>query len=73
VNLFDSLTVRENVEFGAAGAMAGGHLIRQIAASRPQVQTVGAEATAAMEVVGITDLAKREARFLSTGQNVWWK
>jgi ABC-type branched-subunit amino acid transport system ATPase component len=68
VNLFDSMTVRQNVELGAEGAMAGGDPLKQISATPQQRHLVRGAAAAAMELTGITELAEREARTLSTGQ-----
>jgi ABC-type branched-subunit amino acid transport system ATPase component/branched-subunit amino acid ABC-type transport system permease component len=68
INLFDSLTVRENVELGREGAMAGGRLLAHVAATPRQRSIVREAASDAMELVGIGDLAEREIRTLSTSE-----
>jgi ABC-type branched-subunit amino acid transport system ATPase component len=68
VDLFASLTVRENVELGREGAMAGAHLLTHVVAAPGQPAQIRAAATAAMDLVGITGLAEREIGTLSTGE-----
>ncbi|MBA3741637.1 ABC transporter ATP-binding protein [Sporichthya sp.] len=68
MELFDSLTVRENVALGREAGMAGSNPLRFLrcgAAERRQVRTA---ATEAMELSGITALADRRPADLSTGQ-----
>jgi ABC-type branched-subunit amino acid transport system ATPase component len=68
VQLFDSLTVRQNVELGREAPMAGGNPFTQLL-SRPQQRAeVVDRAEAALAVVGIGELAGRQAGLLSTGQ-----
>jgi ABC-type branched-subunit amino acid transport system ATPase component/branched-subunit amino acid ABC-type transport system permease component len=68
IDLFDSLTVRENVELGAEGAMAGARLLGHVVGTPTQVAMARESASAAMELVGITSLYAREVRTLSTGE-----
>jgi ABC-type branched-subunit amino acid transport system ATPase component/branched-subunit amino acid ABC-type transport system permease component len=68
VNLFDSLSVRENVALGAEGAMAGAHVLTQIAATPRQANEAAVASSDAMELVGIAGLADRQVATLSTGE-----
>jgi ABC-type branched-subunit amino acid transport system ATPase component len=66
--LFDSLTVAENVALGREAALAGANPLRQLAASRPQGRQVDAAVTGALAAVGMAHLAGAQAGLLSTGQ-----
>ena len=66
--LFDSLTVAENVALGREAALAGANPLRQLAASRPQDRQVDAAVTGALAAVGMAHLAGAQAGLLSTGQ-----
>jgi ABC-type branched-subunit amino acid transport system ATPase component len=66
--LFDSLTVAENVALGREAALAGANPLRQLAASRPQDRQVDAAVTGALATVGMAHLAGAQAGLLSTGQ-----
>ena len=66
--LFDSLTVAENVALGREAALAGANPLRQLAASRPQARQVDAAVTGALAAVGMAHLAGAQAGLLSTGQ-----
>ena len=66
--LFDSLTVRANVELGREGAMAGSLPWRQLVARRSERELVAAVAAESLETCGIAQLADRLAGSLSTGQ-----
>ena len=66
--LFDSLTVAENVALGREAALAGANPLRQLAASRPQDRKVDAAVTGALAAVGMAHLAGAQAGLLSTGQ-----
>jgi ABC-type branched-subunit amino acid transport system ATPase component len=68
MQLCDSLTVAENVEFGSDAWQAGANLWKQLAASRSERRTTKAATRDAMELCGITDLAGTQAGALSTGQ-----
>jgi ABC-type branched-subunit amino acid transport system ATPase component len=66
--LWDTLTVRENVSLGAEAPAAGRTYLAQLASSpgeRRQIQSAAAEA---MELTGIAELADVRAGDLSTGQ-----
>jgi ABC-type branched-subunit amino acid transport system ATPase component/branched-subunit amino acid ABC-type transport system permease component len=66
--LFDSLTVAENVALGREAALAGANPLRQLAASRPQIRQVDAAVSGALATVGMAHLAGAQAGLLSTGQ-----
>jgi ABC-type branched-subunit amino acid transport system ATPase component/branched-subunit amino acid ABC-type transport system permease component len=66
--LCDRLTVAENVELGREAGMAGRSVHRQMIARRTQREETKAAAWSAMELCGITDLARLQAGQLSTGQ-----
>jgi ABC-type branched-subunit amino acid transport system ATPase component len=68
VNLFDSMTIAENVQLGAEGAVAGANPLTQIFASRRQVSEMRRIAFEAMKLVGIENLAGRDVGSLSTGE-----
>jgi ABC-type branched-subunit amino acid transport system ATPase component/branched-subunit amino acid ABC-type transport system permease component len=68
MQLFDSLTTRENVEIGCEGGYAGRNPLRHILSSRATRRTVAAAAQEAMTLCGITELAGRQVSLLSTGQ-----
>ena len=66
--LFDSLTVAENVALGREAELAGANPLRQLIASRAQTREVAAAVTAALSAVGIAHLAGTQAGLLPTGQ-----
>jgi ABC-type branched-subunit amino acid transport system ATPase component len=68
MELFDTLTVRDNVEAGAEAAMAGSNPITQFASKPGQRAQVRAAAQAAMELCELTELSTTPAMSLSTGQ-----
>lgn len=68
MELFDTLTVRENVEAGAEGALAGANPITQFVSKPGQRAQVRSSAQRAMELCLIGDLADRPTVSLSTGQ-----
>jgi ABC-type branched-subunit amino acid transport system ATPase component/branched-subunit amino acid ABC-type transport system permease component len=68
INLFDSLTVRENVELGCEGALAGAHLVTHVVAPPRQARLTAEAAQAALDLVGISALAGRDVRSLSTSE-----
>jgi ABC-type branched-subunit amino acid transport system ATPase component len=68
MQLFDTLTVRENVEVGAEGSLAGGNPITQFLAKPGHRAHVRASAQEAMQLCGISHLAGMPAATLSTGQ-----
>jgi ABC-type branched-subunit amino acid transport system ATPase component len=68
MELFDSLTVEQNVGLGLESSLAGTRPLRHILASRSEDRQVKETAERAMELCGITHLAKRRPGDLSTGQ-----
>jgi ABC-type branched-subunit amino acid transport system ATPase component/branched-subunit amino acid ABC-type transport system permease component len=68
MELFESLTVRENVEAGAEAGLAGANPITQFASRPGQRGKVRESARRALELCGIADLADLPAMALSTGQ-----
>jgi ABC-type branched-subunit amino acid transport system ATPase component/ABC-type branched-subunit amino acid transport system permease subunit len=66
--LWDSLSVRENVELGAEAPIAGSNHLAQLAAKRKERTDIQAAAAQAMDLAGILDLADRRVGDLSTGQ-----
>ena len=67
IELFDSLTVRQNVELGREGVLAGSMPWRQLVASRSERRVVTEAADEAMTRCGLTADADRPAGALSTG------
>jgi ABC-type branched-subunit amino acid transport system ATPase component/branched-subunit amino acid ABC-type transport system permease component len=67
-SLFESLTVRENVELGREGSLAGSHVLTHFVATPGQLRATRQAASDAMDLVGITALAEREIRSLSTSE-----
>lgn len=68
VELFDSLTVRENVRLGREATMAGANPITQVFSGPKDSGQLDAAAESAMELVGISRLADIQAGLLPTGQ-----
>jgi ABC-type branched-subunit amino acid transport system ATPase component/branched-subunit amino acid ABC-type transport system permease component len=68
MELFDTLSVRENVEAGAEGSLAGASPITQFLSRPGQRAHVRTSAARAMSLCGIADLADEPAMSLSTGQ-----
>jgi ABC-type branched-subunit amino acid transport system ATPase component/branched-subunit amino acid ABC-type transport system permease component len=68
VELFDSLSVQENVELGFEALLAGSGLISQMRASRSERAIVHQAAEQALEMTGIRDLRGLQASLLSGGQ-----
>ena len=66
--LFESLSVAENVALGREAGLAGANPLRQVAAGRAQTRQVEAAVADAMATVGIGHLAGVQAGLLSTGQ-----
>ncbi|HZO36941.1 MAG TPA: branched-chain amino acid ABC transporter permease/ATP-binding protein [Solirubrobacteraceae bacterium] len=66
--LFDSLTVWENVALGRESGMAGGNPARHIAATPAERRLIDSAAAEAIELCGLTSLAHVAATKLSTGQ-----
>jgi ABC-type branched-subunit amino acid transport system ATPase component/branched-subunit amino acid ABC-type transport system permease component len=68
MELFDSLTVRENVSLGREAGQAGRRPWRHLAETRKDRHSLSAAAEQAMALAGIADLANRPVAALSTGQ-----
>jgi ABC-type branched-subunit amino acid transport system ATPase component len=68
MELFDTLTVRENVKLGREAAMAGKNPLKHIRASVSQTNTLRKLTESSLEMCGIGHLASRRPADLSTGQ-----
>jgi ABC-type branched-subunit amino acid transport system ATPase component/branched-subunit amino acid ABC-type transport system permease component len=68
MELFDSLTVRENVALGCEGANAGLNPIAHLMASRRQRSEAAERAIEALDLCGLSELAEERVRNLTTGQ-----
>ena len=68
VELFNSLTVRQNVAIGREAIMAGGNPIRQFLSRRGDSKLVAAAVQQAASLTGITDLLDVQVSDISTGQ-----
>jgi ABC-type branched-subunit amino acid transport system ATPase component len=68
MELFDSLTVRENVELGHEAGLAGSNVLRQLFARSSELKEIKAAAQQALELAGIERLAARPVGALSTGE-----
>lgn len=66
--LFDSLTVRENVSIGREAAMAGSNPRLQLKMRHGEAAQVREAIKEALELVGIEHLAETQAGLLTTGQ-----
>ncbi len=68
MELFDDLTVADNVALGREAGLAGRSVIGQLMARSGERNEVREAAAAAIERCGLGELARREAGTLSTGQ-----
>ena len=68
MELFETLSVRENVAMGCEAAMAGRNPLRHLAARPGDRKQTRKHATEALELCGIPHLADRRPLDLSTGQ-----
>jgi ABC-type branched-subunit amino acid transport system ATPase component len=68
MELYDRLTVRENVSLGLEARLAGGRLLGSIVATRAERQRVADAAERSLTRCGITHLADRRAGVLPSGQ-----
>jgi len=66
--LFNSLTVWQNIAIGREAPMAGRNPLAQLAGSRSTSRLVAAAAAEAMALTGTTALARTQAGLLSVGQ-----
>ena len=68
IELFSSLTVRENVALGREASMAGANPVRQLVGGARQRTTVRTAVEDAIELTGIGPLAELQAGLLPVGQ-----
>jgi len=68
LELFDSLTVGQNVALGREAHLAGSNPIRHLFATTGERRDVGAAVEDALELSGLADLAAQPVAVLSTGQ-----
>jgi ABC-type branched-subunit amino acid transport system ATPase component/branched-subunit amino acid ABC-type transport system permease component len=68
MELFDSLTARENVSLGREAGQAGQRPWQHVAETRTDSRSRSAATDQAMALAGIADLAERPVAALSTGQ-----
>jgi ABC-type branched-subunit amino acid transport system ATPase component len=68
MELFESLTVRDNVAVGVEGVLAGGNPLSHLASKRADSANVRAGTDHALELCDIADLADVPVSTLSTGQ-----
>ena len=68
MQLFDSLTVEQNVALGREAAMAGGSPLRQLLCTARDRQLIAGACAEAIELCDLAPLAGRRAGALSTGQ-----
>jgi ABC-type branched-subunit amino acid transport system ATPase component/ABC-type branched-subunit amino acid transport system permease subunit len=68
VELYDSLTVLENVAMGSEALLAGGKPSSQLLVGRGEHKVVTEAVLDATSIVGIAELVERQVAFLSTGQ-----
>ncbi|MBL7487541.1 ATP-binding cassette domain-containing protein [Frankia sp. AgB1.9] len=68
MELFDTMTVRQNVALGLEAGLAGGNPLRQILPRRSDGGRVRAAAAHALDLCDLVDLADRQVGTLSTGQ-----
>jgi ABC-type branched-subunit amino acid transport system ATPase component/branched-subunit amino acid ABC-type transport system permease component len=66
--LWNSLSVDENVALGREAAMGGRSLLRQLAAAPGQRAAIREAAESAMELTGVTALRGRQAALLTSGE-----
>ncbi len=68
VELWNSLTVEENIALGREGSMAGASLSRQLLAAPGEPPRIATAAAQALQLTGTTDIARRLVTDLSTGE-----
>ncbi|HEX3796707.1 MAG TPA: branched-chain amino acid ABC transporter permease/ATP-binding protein [Acidimicrobiales bacterium] len=68
VQLWESLTVRENISMGAEAMMAGGRVWTQLVSRADDTRHIDVEVAAAVERTGIATLCDLPVSQLSTGQ-----
>jgi ABC-type branched-subunit amino acid transport system ATPase component/branched-subunit amino acid ABC-type transport system permease component len=68
MQLFDTMTVAENVMLGREARIAGGNLLTQVLSKPGDREELNRAATEALRLCGITHLADIQAGLLSSGQ-----
>jgi len=68
MELFDTMTVAQNVAIGHEGGMAGANPLRHVFGRRSDRAARDAAVSRALELCGLAELADRETGALSTGQ-----
>jgi ABC-type branched-subunit amino acid transport system ATPase component/branched-subunit amino acid ABC-type transport system permease component len=68
VELWDSLTVEENIALGREGSMAGANLGKQLLAAPGEPTRIASSAAQALQLTETTDIARRRVTDLSTGE-----
>jgi ABC-type branched-subunit amino acid transport system ATPase component len=68
MELYDDLSVRDNVAMGREAYLAGGGLTSQLLGGRGQRRIIDEATESALELCGLTALERRAAGDLSTGQ-----
>jgi ABC-type branched-subunit amino acid transport system ATPase component/branched-subunit amino acid ABC-type transport system permease component len=68
IELFDTLSVRENLVLGCEAAMAGRGVVGQVVARRGEKRRVEARVRQAAELCDVTALLDQQAASLTTGQ-----
>ena len=68
IELFETLTIRENIELGCEGAMAGAGVLSQMVVTPAQRRVIDERVAASAERVGLRALLDAQVGSLSTGQ-----
>jgi ABC-type branched-subunit amino acid transport system ATPase component len=68
MELYDSLSVADNVEMGREAGQAGSRVLRHLVASRHDRQDCAVALESALDLCGLQDLRERNVGSLSTGQ-----
>jgi ABC-type branched-subunit amino acid transport system ATPase component/branched-subunit amino acid ABC-type transport system permease component len=68
IELFESLTVRENVAVGVEGTQAAANPLRHLAATRREIRLTRHSVDEALELCGLTEVAHVPTADLSTGR-----
>lgn len=68
MELFDALTVEQNIALGLEARLAGSHPIKQLVTSRAERKLVRQTSEEVLELCGLTGLRREPAGSLSTGQ-----
>jgi ABC-type branched-subunit amino acid transport system ATPase component/branched-subunit amino acid ABC-type transport system permease component len=68
IELFETMTVFENVAMGPEARLAGGSTRRQLLSTRAESGRIRSQATSAIELCGLSPIAERQVSAISTGQ-----